>query len=387
MLRPLPHLLLNPLRMQLLNKVDLLERAEADAPAAVGALCAWVEGVVGAGVRVYPCKQCAVPLDAIMEVTQSNLYDESTKGVHTHERTASNYVVLDSRGVRRVGSTRAPSAPATSAALLPALVARGPALATDYAVRVFESTVGLRLAAFQDFLAEAFIRCRLLRVKGGLSFAEDCAAAGGAMMSGVFFHASGRQRFELSEDGGARAADSQLVLIGLGQEAVDRAHDELGAAAAAPSEGATVEATREAVQRLISAHDLFAVCDDPAAQGAGQCVAFRLTAVQRSGLSIGELRERHHVDLDRLNAQLLAAVNSSPGPAFLTTLRLRGEGREELWLRHALGGAVSIESWWQAVEREAEALVGRNAAMQAALGAGVSCPKGEASLHMQARSA
>ena len=340
--------------------------------------------MVGAGVRVYPCKQCAVPLDAIMEVTQSNLYDESTKGVHTHERTASNYVVLDSRGVRRVGSTRAPSAPATSAALLPALAARGPALATDYAVRVFESTVGLRLAAFQDFLAEAFIRCRLLRVKGGLSFAEDCAAAGGAM-SGVFFHASGRQRFELSEDGGARAADSQLVLIGVGQEAVDRAHDELGAAAAAPSEDATVEATREAVQRLISAHDLFAVCDDPAAQG--QCVVFRLTAVQRSGLSVAELRERHHVDLDRVNAQLLAAVNSSPGPAFLTALKLPGEGREELWLRHALGGAVSIASWWQGVEREAEAVVGRNAAMQAALGAGVSCPKGEASLHMQARSA
>ena len=88
-----------------------------------------------------------------------------------------------------------------------------------------------------------------------------------------------------------------------------------------------------------------------------------------------------------MNAQLLTAVNSSPGPAFLTALKLPGEGREELWLRHALGGAVSIQSWWQGVEREAEAVVGRNAAMQAALGAGVSCPKGEASLHMQARSA
>ena len=35
-----------------------------------------------------------------------------------------------------------------------------------------------------------------------------------------------------------------------------------------------------------------------------------------TGLSVEDMREHWHVDLDRLNAQLLAAVNSDAGCAF-----------------------------------------------------------------------
>ena len=168
----------------LLNKVDLLTRSPQGAARledaredALTALTQWVGREVGPGVRVYPCSQCAVPLDAIMEVAQSNLYDEAMKGVHTHERTESNYVVLDANyGARRVGSRscRAGSSPSGPAAVLPALAAasRRP-LSTDYAVRVFEIPAGghgLPLAAFQDFVGEAFVRCRLMRIKGTVSF-------------------------------------------------------------------------------------------------------------------------------------------------------------------------------------------------------------------------
>ena len=168
----------------LLNKVDLLGRSQEAVTSldgarqdALNALTEWVGGEVGPGVRVYPCSQCAVPLDAIMEVAQSNLYDEAMKGVHTHERAESNYVVLDANyGARRVGSRSLQAAPSPSgtAAVLPALSAtsRRP-LATDYAVRVFESPAGgraLPLAAFQDFVGESFVSCRLMRVKGTVSF-------------------------------------------------------------------------------------------------------------------------------------------------------------------------------------------------------------------------
>jgi G3E family GTPase len=176
----------------LLNKVDLLSRdpqqqaaPAPDGTSAVGTLTQWVEQEVGPGVRVYPCSQCVVPLDAIMEVAQSNLYDEAMKGVHTHERAESNYVVLDANfGARRVGSLpssqegAAAATPSTTATLFPALAAasRRPS-ATDYAVRVFETAAAggtggtaLRLAGFQDFVAESFVDCRLMRLKGRVSF-------------------------------------------------------------------------------------------------------------------------------------------------------------------------------------------------------------------------
>ncbi len=159
----------------LLNKVDLL--SEDTREHALTTLVEWVGQEVGVGVRVYPCSQCAVPLDAIMEVAQSNLYDEAMKGVHTHERTESNYVVLDANyGARRVGSRSCHAGPSPSGppAVLPALAAasRRP-LPTDYAVRVFEipaGGAGLPLAAFQDFVGDSFARCQLMRVKGTVSF-------------------------------------------------------------------------------------------------------------------------------------------------------------------------------------------------------------------------
>ena len=377
----------------LLNKVDLLPEAE-QRDAAVGTLAEWVEREVGAGVRVYPCSQCSVPLDAIMEVTQSNLYDESMKGVHTHERTESNYVVLDAQyGTRRVGSLGGGPAPAAGAAAATAPGSFGLRLptATDYAVRCYESPGCVSLAGFQDFVADAFVRCRLMRLKGNVSFHE-----GGSF----FFHASGRQRFELTDDlagGGSGGGGVQMVLIGVGEQAVDDAHDQLASAAveAAADAGA---AQRAEVEAPIRSHDMFSVRDGVASEAAecGGCVVFRLTGTERSGLSVQEMREQWHVDPDRLNAQLLAAVNSDAGPAFLTPVRLQPQTNDavvqqrggraakgELWLRHALGGQMSMLSWWgSTVMREAEAIVGRSSAMQAALGAGVACPKGEASIHM-----
>jgi hypothetical protein len=212
----------------------------------------------------------------------------------------------------------------------------------------------------------------------------------------------------------------QLVLIGQGEEGVSAAHDRLAATvstavASQDTAAATAgsEAAAAAVTDQIRAHDLFSLHEpqpadtdadagDHLEQGGGEAavledsgsVVFRLTGTERCGCQLGELRDRWHVDLNRLNAQLLAAVNSDAGPAFLSSVMLHqgepvegaaagGRGKAELWLRHALGGRVSMATWWErSVAREAEAIVKRSAAMQAALGAGVACPKGEASLHM-----
>jgi hypothetical protein len=198
----------------------------------------------------------------------------------------------------------------------------------------------------------------------------------------------------------------QLVLIGVGEESVNEAHDGLTAATAATEDPTIGEAEvlrrREsfsAVADRIRAHDLFSLCEAAAGmthaeQRAGtSSVLFRLTGTERCGCGVDELRDRWHVDLNRLNAQLLAAVNSDAGPAFLSPVMIpapaqaaAGAGahrKAELWLRHALGGKLSMASWWDAsVAREAESIVSRNSAMQAAVGMGISCPKGEASLHM-----
>lgn len=197
----------------------------------------------------------------------------------------------------------------------------------------------------------------------------------------------------------------QLVLIGVGEEGVNEAHDGLTAATAAmedPTIGEAEVSQRHklfsAVADCIRAHDLFSLCEAPAGathvehRAGTSSVLFRLTGAERCGCGVDELRDRWHVDLNRLNAQLLAAVNSDAGPAFLTPVmtpapaQAPGAGahrKPELWLCHALGGKLSMASWWDAiVVREAEAIVSRNSAMQAALGAGISCPKGEARLHM-----
>eukprot|EP01043_Picozoa_sp_COSAG02_P047676 COSAG02_NODE_4595_length_5181_cov_1.941362_2_plen_251_part_00 len=231
-----------------------------------------------------------------------------------------------------------------------------------------------------------------------------------------FFHASGRQRFELSEEASPSGnAVVQLVLIGVGEEGVNEAHDDLAAAAAATedaviigSERATCNESFSAVVDRIHAHDLFSLHEAPVdtdtaedgQQTKTSSVLFRLTGTERCGHGVDELRDRWHVDFNRLNAQLLAAVNSDSGPAFLSPVMIPSSGqastataaagagaaaqrKAELWLRHALGGNVSMASWWdECVAREAESIVSRNSAMQAALGAGISCPKGEASLHM-----
>jgi hypothetical protein len=226
-----------------------------------------------------------------------------------------------------------------------------------------------------------------------------------------FFHASGRQRFELSEEASASGnAVVQLVLIGVGEEGVNEAHDGLIAATAATEDTSIDELERaerhksfSAMAGHIRAHDLFSLYEAPLdttqdGQHTGSSsVLFRLTGTERCGHGVDELRDRWHVDLNRLNAQLLMAVNSDAGPAFLSPVLIpssaqasalaasgaAAQRKTELWLRHALGGTVSMASWWDAcVAREAESIVSRNSAMQAALGAGIACPKGEASLHM-----
>lgn len=205
----------------------------------------------------------------------------------------------------------------------------------------------------------------------------------------------------------------QLVLIGTGELGVNEAHDRLAAAIAAASavasEDTDADGSADTMQQgfasltdRIRAHDLFTVQEAAVdTTQAHECtgtssVLFRLTGAQRCGCGVDELRDRWHVDLSRLNAQLLAAVNSDAGPAFLSPVKVpstvqaaeaasgaAGRGKSELWLRHALGGKMSMADWWEkCVVREAESIVKRNPAMQAALGAGVACPKGEASLHM-----
>lgn len=194
------------------------------------------------------------------------------------------------------------------------------------------------------------------------------------------------------------------MLIGVGEEGVNEAHDDLAAAAAAiidESERAKRNDSFSAVADHVHAHDLFSLYEVPSDTAEdGQhtetsSVLFRLTGTERCGHGVDELRDRWHVDLNRLNAQLLAAVNSDSGPAFLSPVMIPSSGqasaaagatpqrKAELWLRHALGGKVSMASWWnECIAREAESIVSRNPAMQAALGAGIACPKGEASLHM-----
>ena len=185
----------------LLNKIDLVTTAAAAAAAAAAASTAtaatqndhvlatlsnWVEKAVGgSGVRVLPCERGAVPLDAIMEVAQTNLFAEDLKGVHTHERAASNYTVLaDKFGARRVGSRNSVSRSAVArAAIVPgggfAQVSNSPgaettakAVGVEYASAVWACQAdggpdgGLHLAAFQDFVGEALPLFKLMRAKG-----------------------------------------------------------------------------------------------------------------------------------------------------------------------------------------------------------------------------
>ena len=185
----------------------------------------------------------------------------------------------------------------------------------------------LSLARFQRWVAREIPR-EVVRAKGFVQFAE----APGCVYD---FHLSGRRRIELElvdgdGDGGARGGfsrapakrqgETRLVLIGPGLDpeaclATLRGLEATGGdaddAAAATK---TAEKLRAARERLTSDARL-EVVDPDASWCASEasmknCAYFRLTGAESNGFTVNELEKTHGVDFNRMNLELVRALNS-----------------------------------------------------------------------------
>ena len=113
-------------------------------------------------------------------------------------------------------------------------------------------------------------------------------------------------------------------------------------------------------------------CATPAA--ARGCVHFRLTGAASNGFTVDEMEKNHGVDMNRMNADLVRAINSAGKGAVVTATRHPGMqtyfGAHVTVLRVAVSGDGDDECWmfshdgeaWDEVRRACTAVLQRHIA-------------------------
>ena len=321
----------------LLNKMDLVSKESLHEAKE------FVERLVP-GVQVYSCKNCAVPLHWIMEVS------EVSRGLEvvSHEVTEAAYTISEMGGVMNASrQSRTSEKKGNNCG-----DSETDHLSTDEFVSVvFESSIPLTLSGFQAILGTNF-PAGLLRMKGTVWFKENVSCL-------YSFHMSGRHRYEISTL--ARRGDSlegafsvQLVAIGKGMD-VGHVRTLLDYCLA---EKEKLEAIRQESEfaKLVAEDDRFQLIDSPVTYNtpASTYIDFRLTGCVEYGVSEEEASRFHGIDFNRMNAELARRVNGSLHRVSLLPVLL-SSGLQVC--RHSMCSEAGLEKAWTIIQEVANGLI------------------------------
>lgn len=391
----------------LLNKIDLLEGDDADAKlaAARAFVREWAPDA-----RLVECVRGKAPLPAILDVELAP--QPEGKFGHDWDSAERPFLLSPTGG----GLRKAPAAPSGPFVIDPSkrtihrsAAAAAAANANDFGSVSFEGGA-LSLAAFQRWVSSVVPSTGVVRAKGFVTFAEEPDVSHD-------FHLSGLRRVEIEPSGedaatrrraasatfGARgvgasstttAPATRLVLIGPGIDpdaalarlremetnvAVEGVDDDEDADADedADRDDSTraVIAARVARARRLVSEDLRLelVENSPdwclTRRSAKRCVHFRLTGAASNGFTVREMERDHGVDFNRVNAELVRALNAGGKGATATATTRRGWttgfGAEATVVRVAVdagGGDAFEEEAWEAVRAACTTVLRRHIA-------------------------
>ena len=304
----------------LLNKKDLLTPEDMDTVEAA------IQQRSLPGVNIIRCQNCAVPLDAILEVTQA-----AAAPLVSHEFVRAAYSVPTEAGRMRSVTSRENATQATPTSHM---------AADKFTSLVFESERPLQLAQFQNFLASSCVS-GVSRMKGAVCFLD----LPGRQFT---FHWSGRKRFELSEDSVIGQRQVQLVVLGQSLDE-SRIISCLEEACSPPISNG--QDTRPATEPVHS-DERFDVIDSPSLPSS--LAVFQLNGCVKYGIEKAEAASLHGVNFDKMNAALQENVNCASGAALLATIRVPDGS---LAVCHASSTTVRLEDIWPTVSEEADKLI------------------------------
>ena len=382
----------------LLNKIDLLEGDDADAKlaAARAFVLEWAPDA-----RLVECVRGKAPLPTILDVELA----PQPEGSFSHDwDSAERPFLLSPTGG---GLRKAPVAPSGPFVIDPSerrihRPAVAAADANDFGSVSFEGGA-LSLAAFQRWVSSVVPSSGVVRAKGFVTFAEEPDVSHD-------FHLSGLRRVEIEPSGedaatrrraasarfgarGVRASSTatapatRLVLIGPGVDPeaalarlremetnvavegiVDEGYDE------ADSTRAVIAERVARARRLVSEDPRLELVENlpewcPTRRSSERCVHFRLTGAVSNGFTVREMERDHGVDFNRMNAELVRALNAGGKGATATATTRRGWttgfAAEATVVRVAVdaeGGDAFEEEVWEAVRAACTTVLRRHIA-------------------------
>ena len=367
----------------LLNKVDLLEGNGAAMAAARAFVAKWAPEA-----KVVECVRGQVPLPSILDVEL--LPQPEGKFGHDWDSAARPFLLSPTGGgLRKRNTSEARVGPfivdPTKRVAHRAAAAAAAGAGPDLTSVSFEGGA-LSLGAFQRW-AGSGIPAGVTRAKGFVTFAEDPGTR-------YDFHLSGRRRIEIEPSSGVSRgappstrrktafdtstasppASTRLVLIGQGVDPAASLTDlqamTSGDGGAPGTSAPQLAGARKAIAsdprlELIEADDTWCT---PAA--VANCFHFRLTGAASNGFTVNEMERNHGVDMNRMNAELVRALNAGGNGVVVTAAKHRGMqtyfGSDALVIRVAVarGGddGMFTANWWSVVQEACTKVLQRHIA-------------------------
>eukprot|EP00054_Salpingoeca_dolichothecata_P016688 m.98410 g.98410 ORF g.98410 m.98410 type:complete len:509 (+) comp22100_c0_seq1:203-1729(+) len=279
------------------------------------------------GVAIHKTNFSKVPLSSIMEVEE--VKQDTSTGMVSHEISETRYILSSQAGRLRTEKQLDESLETHSKHLT----------ADELTSTVFHNSDAFALCRFQDFLALE-LPPGICRMKGTMFFQEDQADEEWS------FHMTGRSRFEATLNKTTSARQNELVVIGRDWDpAVLTAQLQNCSKPRASDDAKDVMSAQKAAVELVLKDKRFELAKQSHESDAC-CVFFRLTAAQTFEIPLSEITNRHGINLNRVNHQLMQAINCHTGSPFLTYQTFD----EDLYLRFACGGKYTLAEMWSVID-------------------------------------